>query len=298
MAGRVDHNSEPACANTCRRARAPTPGGAQGAGGRRGGAKARLPRATWCWFGAWTAAWADLLATSGTDYLGVGLVDCISAFVRSRVGGDQDVRRCRPQMQQGHGARCGERTPLQRYFRKSAAVFVLTRDHRVKWRFVCEDFELRLTGATILEEAVGANADQVRTPIVSRNVQITATATNTLVGLGNRIRIAVELKIPKGFHVYSPEVGSGYIGVSWQMDRSECLEVEEPVYPQPEWKASEGERREAAGLRRYDSHQPRDQRQAWNSRVRSLGIQAVLPPLCRSGIAHPCIRRGEVSDMR
>ena len=117
-----------------------------------------------------------------------------------------------------------------------SAVFVLTRDHRVKWRFVSEDFELRLTGAAILEEAVGANADQVRTPIASRTVQITATATNALVGLGNRIRIAVELKIPKGFHVYSPEVGSEYKGVSWQMDKSECLEVEEPVYPKPEWK--------------------------------------------------------------
>jgi hypothetical protein len=117
-----------------------------------------------------------------------------------------------------------------------AAVFILTPDHRVKWRFVSEDFELRLTGAAILEEALGANADQVRTPIASRNVQITATATNTSVGLGNRIRIAVELKIPKGFHVYSPEVGNEYIGLSWEMDKSECLEVEKPVYSQPEWK--------------------------------------------------------------
>ncbi len=117
-----------------------------------------------------------------------------------------------------------------------AAVFVLTRDHRVKWRLISEDFELRLTGAAILEEAVGTNADGIRTVIPSRNIQIVTTASNTQVGLGNRIRIGVELKIPKGFHVYSPEVGSDYIGASWQMDRSECLEIEEPVYPKPDWK--------------------------------------------------------------
>jgi hypothetical protein len=117
-----------------------------------------------------------------------------------------------------------------------AAVFVLTRDHRVKWRFVSENFELRLTGAAILEEAVGANVDQVRTPIDSRNIHITATATNAAVGVGDRIRIGLEFKIPKGFHIYSPEVEKGYIGVSWQMDDSQCVEAEEPVYPKPVWK--------------------------------------------------------------
>jgi hypothetical protein len=116
------------------------------------------------------------------------------------------------------------------------AVFVLTPARVVKWRFVSDGPELRLTGASILEEAVAGIADEIRTPVASRDIQVTATATNTSVGLGNRIRIAVELRMPKGFHVYSPEVGNGYKGVSWQMDRTECLEIEEPEYPKPEWK--------------------------------------------------------------
>jgi peroxiredoxin len=116
------------------------------------------------------------------------------------------------------------------------AVFVVARDHRVKWRFVSEGSELRLTGAAILEEAVGGIADENRTPVPSRNIQVTATATNTSVGLGNRIRIAVELKIPEGFHVYSPEVGRDYIGVSWQMDPTDCLSIGEPAYAKPQWK--------------------------------------------------------------
>jgi hypothetical protein len=116
------------------------------------------------------------------------------------------------------------------------AVFVLTRDHQVKWRFVSEGSELRLTGAAILEEAVGGIAAESRTPVPSRNIQVTATATNTSVALGNRFRIAVELKIPNGFHVYSPEVGGDYKGISWQMDRTDCLLIGEPTYPKPQWK--------------------------------------------------------------
>jgi hypothetical protein len=123
------------------------------------------------------------------------------------------------------------------------AVFVLSHDDRVEWRYVSEGSELRLTGAAILEEAVGGIADESRTPVSPTgnignvgNIAVTATATNTSVGLGNRIRIAVELKIPKGFHVYSPEAGGEYKGVSWQMDPTDCLEVGKPEYPKPEWK--------------------------------------------------------------
>jgi hypothetical protein len=116
------------------------------------------------------------------------------------------------------------------------AVFVLTRDNHVKWRFVSEGPELRLTGAAILEEAVGGIADQSRTAVAGGNIQVTATSTDTAVGLGNRVRIGIELTIPKGFHVYGPEVGGGYKGVSWQMDPTDCLDVGAPVYPAPERK--------------------------------------------------------------
>lgn len=116
------------------------------------------------------------------------------------------------------------------------AVFVLGPDRHVKWRFVSEGPELRLTGASILEQAVGGIADAGRIAVPSRHIQVTATATNTSVGLGHRIRIGVELKIPPGFHIYSPQAGGGYKGVSWQMDPTGCLETGDPVYPQPEWK--------------------------------------------------------------
>ncbi len=117
------------------------------------------------------------------------------------------------------------------------AAFVLSRDGRVKWRFVSEGSELRITGAALLEEAVGGIAEGARTAVPgSRQVGVITSTTNASVGLGNRIRIAIELKIPAGFHVYSPDVGGDYKGVSWQMDTSKCLEIGEPVYPKAQRK--------------------------------------------------------------
>ena len=117
------------------------------------------------------------------------------------------------------------------------AVFVLTRDHRVKWRFVSEGAELRLTGAALLSEVVPGIADENRAPVSSNHhIQVTATASDNAVGLGNRFRISVELKIPKGFHVYSPEVGGDYRGVAWRMDPTDCLVIGDAVYPEAERK--------------------------------------------------------------
>lgn len=116
------------------------------------------------------------------------------------------------------------------------AVFVLSPDHHIKWRYVSDGPELRLTGAAILEESISGTADELRTPVPSRHVQVTATASNSTAGPGNRIVIALELKIPKGFHVYSPGVGSDYKGVSWTMDDTQCFDTGDATYPKAEVK--------------------------------------------------------------
>ena len=93
---------------------------------------------------------------------------------------------------------------------------------------------MRLTGAAILERAVGGVAEESRTSVPSRHVEVAATTSNAAVGLGTRVQIGVELKIPQGFHVYGPEAGGDYKGVAWLMDATECLEIGEPMYPKAE----------------------------------------------------------------
>jgi hypothetical protein len=113
------------------------------------------------------------------------------------------------------------------------SVFVIGPKGGVQWRFVSETDELRLTGAAILERSVGGIADAIRRPLQKGRVQVTATAGNTEAGLGNRLRIGLELKLPPGFHVYGPGAGRGYRGLQWSMDASSCWYQSDPEYPQP-----------------------------------------------------------------
>ncbi len=115
------------------------------------------------------------------------------------------------------------------------SVFVMDPYGKVVWRFVSEADELRLTGAAILERSVGTVADAQRHGVWNEQAAVTAVASNAAVGLGNRLWIGVELKIPPGFHVYGPGVGDGYRGMSWHMNSSSCWYQDdaELVYPTP-----------------------------------------------------------------
>ena len=112
------------------------------------------------------------------------------------------------------------------------AVFVIDNDRKIVWRFVSESAELRLTGAAILQRAVGANIDAVRSATQDSIVKVTATASTTSAALGNRIVTGVEIAIPKDFHVYSPDAGSEYRKLSWSMTPSQCWAIGDAEYPE------------------------------------------------------------------
>jgi peroxiredoxin len=112
------------------------------------------------------------------------------------------------------------------------AVFLIGADNRVIWRFASEGAELRLTGGAILERSIGANIDAYRSAPPSGVVKVTATAATTTAGLGNRLTVGVEIVMPPGFHVYSPDAGGEYRRLSWQMKPSQCWAAGETTYPE------------------------------------------------------------------
>jgi hypothetical protein len=114
------------------------------------------------------------------------------------------------------------------------SVFVIDPKGRLLWRFVSEADELRLTGTAILERSVGVIAAGSRQPLTNARIQVTATASNTSAGLGNRLSIGLEFKIPPGLHFYGPEVGPSYHGLAWTMDASSCWYQGDPAYPKPQ----------------------------------------------------------------
>ena len=70
-----------------------------------------------------------------------------------------------------------------------SAVFVLSPDGTVRWRFVSEHEELRLTAGNILQRSVGQIADRQRTPLEAGKVHLELTASDTSAGLGSRLMI-------------------------------------------------------------------------------------------------------------
>ena len=117
-----------------------------------------------------------------------------------------------------------------------SAVFVLRRDASVRWRFVSEHEELRFSGSSILERSVGETVNQSRLPVEAGKLHVDAVAGNTSADLGSRLIIGLELRMPPGWHVYSPQATEGYRGIRWQMDSSECSIISDVVYPEPRWK--------------------------------------------------------------
>jgi peroxiredoxin len=115
------------------------------------------------------------------------------------------------------------------------SVFVLSPDGTVRWRFVSEHEELRLTAGSILQRSVGEFADQTRTPLDAGRIHLEITASDTFASLGSRLTIGVELQIPPGWHVYGPQVGGDYHGTAWRMDSSECSIIGDVEYPEPRW---------------------------------------------------------------
>ena len=115
------------------------------------------------------------------------------------------------------------------------SVFVLSPDGTVRWRFVSEHEELRLTAGSILQRAVGQFVDQTRTPLDGGRIALEATASDTAASLGSRLTVGVELRIPPGWHVYGPQVGAPYHGTVLRMDPSECSFTGDVEYPEPRW---------------------------------------------------------------
>jgi hypothetical protein len=114
------------------------------------------------------------------------------------------------------------------------SVFVIDGKGKLLWRMVSEADELRLTGAAILARSIGVIADESRHSLQNGRIQIATTASNTEAGLGNRLLIDLEFKMPPGFHFYGPNVGRGYHGLEWKMDESPCWYQSEPAYPKPQ----------------------------------------------------------------
>jgi hypothetical protein len=100
----------------------------------------------------------------------------------------------------------------------------------VKSRHFEEDFRKRYTTRNILTEQLNIRTGAVRSSIKNPRIAVTASASDSVVRGGDRIRLILDVQLPKRMHVYAPGV-QGYIPIEWKLTESAGFEAIPFGYP-------------------------------------------------------------------
>jgi hypothetical protein len=100
----------------------------------------------------------------------------------------------------------------------------------VKSKYFEEDYRERFTAGAILTREFAA-AGGKRTEIETRHLKLQTSASNDRIFGGSRLRLVLEVELPKAMHVYAPGVQSGYIPIDWKISESKAWLAFPPVYP-------------------------------------------------------------------
>lgn len=100
----------------------------------------------------------------------------------------------------------------------------------VKSKYFEEDYRERQTLAGLLAKEHGVAPAAARAAPAAKHVKLVTAASTSIVRPGQRILLAVEIEIPKGFHLYAPGV-EGYHAVDWKMAESPAYRAHAVSYP-------------------------------------------------------------------
>jgi len=96
-----------------------------------------------------------------------------------------------------------------------------------------DDYRERYTSADILAHQLGAIPDSAKTEVQGRQLTLAATASNSKVGPGQRVALALTIELKPNMHVYAPGV-EGYIAIDWKMKESDAAAAGEIRFPPSE----------------------------------------------------------------
>jgi hypothetical protein len=112
-------------------------------------------------------------------------------------------------------------------------VFVLDANGVITGKYFEDDFKQRYTSADILVRQFGMLAPASHSEIETKQLQLTAGASNSLVRPLQRVALALEIELKPKMHVYAPGV-QGYIPIEWSMADSPLLQAHEINVPKGE----------------------------------------------------------------
>jgi peroxiredoxin len=93
-----------------------------------------------------------------------------------------------------------------------------------------EDYRQRYTVGNILTEKLDIRTGAAQSQVETRHLKVTASATNSKVRPGERIRLLLDIDLKPAMHVYAPGV-EGYLPIEWKMMDSPTVQVMPTINP-------------------------------------------------------------------
>jgi hypothetical protein len=100
----------------------------------------------------------------------------------------------------------------------------------VKSRHFEEDYRKRYTTGNILTQELNIRTGAVKTVAKNARITVTASASNAVVRGGERIRLILDVELPRRMHVYAPGV-QNYIPIEWKLSETDAFESLPMAYP-------------------------------------------------------------------
>lgn len=97
--------------------------------------------------------------------------------------------------------------------------FLVNPDGTVRSRHFEDSYRTRYTTANILTEDLGVRTGEASSSIQAKHLSLTASASDSVVRGGERIRLILDISLPPKVHVYAPGV-QGYIPIEWSVEES------------------------------------------------------------------------------
>ncbi len=108
--------------------------------------------------------------------------------------------------------------------------FVLDAQGVITAKYFEDDYRERYTAADILARRFGLRLQAARSEVEGKQLKLVASASNLVVGAGQRVSLTLDIEMKPNMHVYAPGV-EGYIPIDWKMKESDVVAAHEVDYP-------------------------------------------------------------------
>jgi hypothetical protein len=114
-----------------------------------------------------------------------------------------------------------------------ACLFLLDANGVIVAKYFEGDHRQTYTLADIVNRNFGGAFTSQKTEVDRQNLKLVATASHSIVTVGKRVALTLDVKLKPDVHIYAPGA-EGYIPISWKIKESAAMAAQEVHYPAAE----------------------------------------------------------------